>query len=140
MKDKVTCMQLWKKWEQQCPDSLKVAETQRRIANYEKADWQDMITDSSLVIDKLKYLVVNDIDINSEESKEAFDYLCKHISTYFFDPDIEYLGTMHLLLRIDRDYISFFNGFQDGLARRLANMMEIYINETISQSTRIMVQ
>ena len=137
--DKVTCLYLWKRWEKEYPHSSKVVEAQRRILNYEKADWQNMITDASVVIDKLSYLVVNNIDSDSIESSQALDYLGEHVSTYFFEPDMEYLVTMNFLLRADRDYIRFFNGFQDGLARKLANIIDVRIKEMVSQSTEIMV-
>ena len=139
MENKVTCLYLWKRWEKEYPHSSKVVEAQRRIANYEKSHWQDMITDATLVIDKLKYLVVNNIDIDSIEAIDALDYLGEHINTYFFEPDMEYLVTMNFLLRVDRDYVKFFNGFQDGLARKLANMIDFRIKEMVSQSTEIMV-
>jgi hypothetical protein len=139
MVNKVTCLYLWKRWEKEYPHSSKVVEAQRRIANYEKAEWQDMIEDASVVIDKIKYLVVNNIDKDSVESSQALDYLGEHIGKYFFDPDMEYLITMNFLLRVDRDYIKFFNGFQDGLARKLADIIDVRIKQTISQSTEIMV-
>ena len=139
MVDKVTCLYLWRRWEKEYPHSSKVVEAQNRILNYEKSDWQDMITDATVVIDKLKHLVINNIDVDSIEAIDALDYLGEHIDTYFFEPDMEYLVTMNFLLRVDRDYIKFFNGFQDGLARKLANMINFRIKQTVSQSTEIMV-
>jgi hypothetical protein len=132
MKNEVTCLQLWNRWQKESPNSLRVIETQRRISNYEKADWEEMIIDANLVIDKLKYLVVNDIDINSLESAQALDYLEGHVNKYFFDVDTQQLVVMKLLLRLDRDYKKFFNGFQYGLADRLASMIDLRVKQLIS--------
>lgn len=125
MKNEVTCLQLWKKWEKEDPNNLRVIETRKRIDNYKKSDWEEMIVDATLVIDKLKHLVVNNINLNSIESTQASEYLEKHINKYFFDMDIEYLLVMRGLLKIDQNYINFFNGFQDGLANRLADMIDL---------------
>ena len=68
MNSKVTCSQLWKKWEKEDPNDLRVIETRKRIDSYKKSDWKEMIADATSVIDKLKHLVVNNIDLNSIES------------------------------------------------------------------------
>ena len=131
MNNEVTCLQLWKRWEKEAPHNLKVIETQRRIANYKKADWEEMIVDATLVVDKLKYLVVNNIDLDATESIEATDYLKQHINRYFFDIDLEHLLLMKFLLRFDQQYIKFFNGFEKGLANRLDSMIDVRVKEMI---------
>jgi hypothetical protein len=131
MKNEVTCLQLWKRWEKGAPDNLKVIEAQRRIANYEKSDWEEMILDATLVVDKLRYLVINDIGLDAIESTEALDYLKEHINKYFFDIDIEHLMMMKILLKFDQQYIKFFNGFEKGLANRLADMIDIRVKEIL---------
>ncbi len=131
MNNEVTCLQLWKRWEKEAPHNLKVIETQRRIANYKKSDWEEMVVDATLVVDKLKYLVVNNIDLDATESIESMDYLEQHINRYFFDIDLEHLLVMKFLLRFDQQYIKFFNGFEKGLANRLASMIDVRVKEMI---------
>jgi Fe-S cluster biosynthesis and repair protein YggX len=131
MNNKITCSQLWKKWEKEDPNNLRVIETRKRIDSYKKSDWEEMIADATSVIDKLKHLVVNNIDLNSIESIQSSKYLEEHINKYFFDVDVEYLLTMKYLLKVDQNYINFFNGFQDGLANRLIGMLDMRIKEMI---------
>jgi hypothetical protein len=131
MNNKITCSHLWKRWEKEDPNDLRVIETRKRIDNYKKSDWEEMFADATLVIDKLKYLIVNNIDLNSIESIESSKYLENHINKYFFAVDVEYLLAMKCLLKVDQDYINFFNGFQDGLANRLIGMLDLRIKEMI---------
>lgn len=129
MKDrKVNCSYLWQAWSKQNPNSKHVLEAKKRMSKYKKADWQDMILDAEIAVDKLKILVTENIDPKTDIAQESLDYLGKHINKYFFNVDKEYLTLMAFVLRYNKDHRTFFDAFQPGLADKMILLVDERLN------------
>lgn len=125
MKDrKVNCSYLWQTWSKENPNSRHVIEAKSRMSKYKKTDWQDMILDAETAIDKLKFLVTENIDPKSDIAQESLDYLNNHINKYFFDVDKEYIAIMAFALRYNKDHRTFFDAFQPGLTDKMILLVD----------------
>lgn len=125
MKDrKVNCSYLWQTWSKENPNSRHVIEAKSRMSKYKKTDWQDMILDAETAIDKLKFLVTENIDPKSDIAQESLDYLNNHINKYFFNVDKEYITIMAFTLRCNKDHRTFFDAFQPGLTDKMILLVD----------------
>jgi hypothetical protein len=122
MDEEVTCLQLWKNWSYKVPNDPYVLEAQERMKQYSRQDWVVMAEEATKMIehmtDKLK---------NSQQfSEEDFDRLCSHLEDWFFKVDRSVIANLALCSLLDKDYISFFNKYADGLNTYVYNMLKQY--------------
>lgn len=121
--DYVSCNSLWIETLKNDPNRSQVIEAQERIKNYTKQDWLDMADEARNVVNNLGQLVIDDIDYKSEEAKEAFDHLVKHVSTWFFNADKAYCDSFSNAIMYDIKYVVFFDQFQDGLSSYMIRLL-----------------
>jgi hypothetical protein len=128
MEKEVTCMNLWKSWQQSAPESPLVLTAQSRISNYTKQDWEDMVLDAKEVMQEMANLIINNIDIHDDLSKQAAIRLSDHTTKYFFPLDKNYaFGLKHAIINND-DYSNFFNQFHEGLADKVVELISKYVH------------
>ena len=123
---KVTCTQLWQKWEQNDLDLVQVNEAKKRMRSYSKNDWENMITHATEVMDGISLLIKEDIDIKDPRSEKAFQKYLDHVSEYFFKADKDYVNQLYFAIRFDEKHIRFFEQFHEGTANKMLRLIEAY--------------
>lgn len=122
----ITCGYLWKKWEKRDPGLDQVVQTQEKIKNYNKNDWQEMAIDARRVVNEIFLLIKDDVDIKDPRSKEVYEDFLNHIRKYFFEPNQYYINRLENGLAFDEEYKRFFNKFGDGISQKLLELIKHY--------------
>jgi hypothetical protein len=126
MEKEVTCVQLWKSWQQSAPENPLVLTADSRISNYTKQDWENMVVDAKETMQEMANLIINNIDIDDSLSEQAAIKLMNHVSKHFFPLDRNYAyGLKHAIMHSDQ-YSTFFNQFHEGLADKVVELITKY--------------
>lgn len=122
----VSCNSLWLEALRLDPNVRQVVEAQEKIKQYTKQDWKYMADEARDVVNNLGQLVVNDIDYKSEEAKERFDALVKHVDAWFFKADRDYCDSLAFSIMHDTKYVIFFDQFQKGLSGYMIKLLKYW--------------
>jgi hypothetical protein len=122
MTEEVTCLQLWKSWLSQAPNDPYVLDAQERTKKYSKQDWVDMGEEARKMMEHMTAKLKN----SQEFSEEDFDRLCSHLEHWFFKVTRSSIEHLALCSRFDKDYVAFFNKYEDGLNIYVYNMVKQY--------------
>jgi hypothetical protein len=122
MNEEVTCLQLWKNWSSKIPNDPYVLEAQERMKQYSRQDWVAMAEEATKMIEHMTHKLNN----SQEFSEEDFDRLCSHLGDWFFKVDETIIRNLALCSLLDKDYISFFNKYADGLNTYVYAMLKQY--------------
>ena len=123
MDSNITCLQLWKSWSVNEPDSKYVIEAQERISHYSRQDWIKMSEEATVMIEDMGNKVKGNL---GELSEQDFDRLCSHLDDWFFKVDKTIMDKLSHSSLFDQDYISFLNKYADGLNLYLYKMCRRY--------------
>jgi len=125
MNEEVTCLQLWKNWSFAVPNDPYVLEAQERMKHYSRQDWVVMAEEATKMIEHMTFNLKN----SQEFSEEDFDRLCSHLEDWFFKVDRSIIAKMALHSLLDKNYISFFNKYAEGLNIYVHNMLNQYLHK-----------
>jgi hypothetical protein len=123
---KITCTQLWQKWEKNDLDLVQVNEAKKRMRSYSKDDWENMVNHAKEVMEGISLLIKENIDIKDPRSEKAFQKYLDHVSEYFFKADKEYVGQLYFSIKFDEKHRIFFEQFHTGTANKMLRLIEAY--------------
>lgn len=125
----ISCKFLWVEWSKNDPNSQEVIDAKAQISKYTKEDWDNMSIEAVEMVDYLKELVINKIEIDEPEAEKGFDLFVEHFFRWFFPITTKYTLRLSTVIKFDHKYTLFFDQFVPGLADYMNKLLQKYAHK-----------
>jgi hypothetical protein len=117
------CLDVWKTWSTEHPESTFVLQAKKRMSEYSKDDWKTMAAEATKLMEDMGYIVNNNL---GELPETIFDRLSSHHSDWFFNFTRGYVNILIFQSVNSKNHIEFLNQYAPGLNLYYHRMVRKY--------------